>query len=341
MAGRHQRAMPPPMDIVLAAAAAAPVSAAVRALKALQYFIIEYFVMVKTLFTSVVILVQSLMMPSVYVGESIPIPSPAFSHGFTNRVFFDDFTSINTIDINNTKSVGYNWYTNNSWTSASYPWVTLAPTSSSDISIADGVLRLANDASGIGECLNSAVQADNASGYIGTVFGGGAYFEARISYDSTLSKLTSTGTPAFWTLAIEYLVGNASEFAEIDVFEAIPTGSDGMVRIQSTLHDWAANNKNPVVITSITGQPVGFHIYGLLWVPASKNGSTGLIEMYYDGTLVASTVTNYSSSAGAIPSFEPSNPNGVFSIVDSQHFPLILGCGTNWPMNIDWVKVYQ
>lgn len=273
------------------------------------------------------------------------IPADAIAFGMINRKFFDDFTTSSTIDLADSRGPGFNWYVHNAWPHAAFPWVTASPTLSSSISVSGGVLTIATDASGFGECLNTAVTANNAQGYNGTVFSGGFYAEARISFDPTLSQTTFASWPAFWMTASQFLTSNVSEFGEFDVFEAISDPmTDGVVSMGFTLHDWKVNNTRPVPIGSTTGQPSGFHTYGILWVPAVYNGGTGLVEAFYDGKLISSpvtTITNYSSTSGAVPAFVPVNPVGTFSIVDSQSFPIILGCGPNWPMSVDYVAVYQ
>lgn len=54
------------------------------------------------------------------------------------------------------------------------------------------------------------------------------------------------------------------------------------------------------------------------------------------------------SSPTVTPAATPSNPNGVFSLADIQHFPIILGTGTNnglggsnWPIHVDYVGLWK
>jgi hypothetical protein len=97
-------------------------------------------------------------------------------------------------------------------------------------------------------------------------------------------------------------------------------------------------------LVTLPGSPdlTQFHRYGTLWVPASKNGGTGLVKRYFDGTLIAGCFT-YSATTGADPAFSPNNPNGVFSLIDRETVMLILasGQGANWPMNVNNVIVVQ
>lgn len=267
------------------------------------------------------------------------VPAPAQLWSFANRTFFDDFASISTIDTANTKAAGFNWYVNNAWPNAGSPWTTATATQAGDISVSNSVLTLATDRSTFGETLNTAVSAVNANSYLGTVFTGGAYFETRFKFNPATALLADASWPAFWSTAVEYMAQNAAHFGEMDFIEAVPTGT-GTVSMNSATLDWTSgSNNHSSNTTGLVAADANWHTYGRLWVPASLNSGTGLLKTYIDGVLVATV--QYSATGGASPAFSPSNPNGVASIIDSQHFPIILGAGPSWSVQIDYVAVWQ
>jgi len=92
------------------------------------------------------------------------------------RIGFDDeFNTPATVDFSSIATAGYNWYTRK--------FFGFKTTPSSDIAIDNGVMTLNSTARGVvGGDISYALAtapANNAQGWIGKVFGGGAYFEAR------------------------------------------------------------------------------------------------------------------------------------------------------------------
>jgi hypothetical protein len=63
---------------------------------------------------------------------------PVGAYGINNTALFDDFTSLSTIDVNNTKAPGFNWYVDASFT-AWVPFVVVPP---SAMSVSSSVLTI-------------------------------------------------------------------------------------------------------------------------------------------------------------------------------------------------------
>jgi hypothetical protein len=271
-------------------------------------------------------------------AQSVFAPAPAAAWGYNTRNFVDDFTSISTIDQNDTAGAGFLWWPHNAWPNAvddtdnGNIWRTASPTPSSAISISGSVLTLSTDASTFSEGLNTAVT--NGADYRGRTFANGFYFEVIAAFDPA-AQAGGSSWPAWWTSAIEFMLGTNSTFGELDVFEAIPQGGSAINTVQ-TDHLWSISGGHQTdTIVNSPSLSLGavdytqFHTYGLLWVPASKNAGTGLVQFYFDGTHIASTDFSYTSG-------------GAFSnAVDSQHFPAIIGTGVNWPTRFDKVSVWQ
>ena len=76
-----------------------------------------------------------------------------------------------------------------------------------------------------------------------------------------------------------------------------------------------------------------WHTYAALWQP-------GKVTWLLDGEPLYSQ--RYGAESVPAPN-TPGNPAGTFAVLD-QESPgetLILGCGKNWPIEIDWVHVWQ
>lgn len=231
------------------------------------------------------------------------VPKQVALAGYRTKVFYDDFTSLSTIDTTNSQDSGFNWYIQ--------PWFGNQDVTSSDnINIAGSILTLGGGTSNLPSLVTGTSTASTYQ--IGTAFGGGAYFEARIAVNT--SVVAGTNSPAFWGFPIERIassMGNATgiandqwpsraagyeHFGEIDVFELLPQQGQtyaGNSLTQYTAHDHSGLTSNDTWQYNISNQSnnVGnnsladlaqFHTYGALWVPA--NGTTpGYVKWYFDG----------------------------------------------------------
>jgi hypothetical protein len=281
-----------------------------------------------------------------------PAPSQAAAFGLTRCAFFDDFTTPSSVDANNTGAPGYNWYAKNTWPNApglaGAQWRAYPPTPAANLSVANSVLTIASDwVGGFSMGLSTAASAQNGAGYIGTAFNGAMYLEATFAFDPALAAGQGQW-PAWWAIPLEFIagtVGLGNPFIELDCFEALP-GSGSINPIMS-LHEWTTQ-AGSFTNTQATNNSVNlsgadltqFHKYGTLYIPAASNGGTGLIRRYFDNAHLSNDVT-FSPTGPATPGASPTNPNGTFSIVDSQHLTLILGAGQNWPIHVDSVAVWQ
>lgn len=262
-----------------------------------------------------------------------PTPPPGAAQvGYTQLVFYDDFDSIRTIDVKGTCQPGYHWYVDRPvWGSG--------VTQPSAYRVFNSVLTV----SSTGDTASWALASFSPRGGAGHSFKYG-YFEARIRFDPTLGS-TSKGWPAWWSLSTRHSrVNNPDHWAELDFFEAY-TGGKGEYQgaFVGTVHDWADSSKKHFQ-NSNNWQPLPkstdfkqWHTYGCLWRP-------GEITWYFDDAPLMSQA--YSESAPPNP---PANgtttptPPGVFSILDREPegMLLILGSGPEWPMDVDWVRVWQ
>ena len=93
----------------------------------------------------------------------------------------------------------------------------------------------------------------------------------------------------------------------------------------------------------------GWHTYAALWEP-------GYIAWYLDGKLMHSARYNATDlpqyfnrdNPNPLPRLEDSRPElanrtwvGAHHQMNEEDEILVLGCNKNWPMEVDWVRVWQ
>jgi hypothetical protein len=112
--------------------------------------------------------------------------------------------------------------------------------------------------------LATATPSTNTQGWIGNVWGGGAYFEAQFSFNGTaVINSGFAGWPSFWSLAIEHLAAKLADqvpgqgyenFVEDDFFEFDNTGSEP-ARYGAGIHNWYGNYAATCAYGYLAGQP--------------------------------------------------------------------------------------
>ncbi|PSO25977.1 Ig-like domain-containing protein [Bradyrhizobium sp. MOS002] len=306
--------------------------------------------------------------------SALPItePDPAATANYNKLVFDDEFNSYSSIDMSNSQTSSSNWYLSR------WFWHGTDATDSSDVSIVNGVLQLGG--AGDNGNVNLVSGFDNSSGgFTGNSFANGAYFEASIRYDPSLSP-NAAHFPAFFALPTDILVDPYAQkgisqwtgqptgythFVEVDFMESmIPGGAaydptDVTTLYQGNVHDFSGtwgssgfsdNIKNALndvfQLNSVNWNT--FHTYGLLWVPQS--GTTpGHVTWFFDGEAMASIywlgpAVSPNLSGAFTGSFTPSSPDQAattYSVLDSQSMAISLQADPNWPMYVDWVRVWQ
>ena len=216
----------------------------------------------------------------------------------------------------------------------------------------DGTVTIYGGGNGYNAQIQSALPNGKGS-FDGTVFGGGGYFEATMSF--TGAPVKSGGWPSFWANDIENQVGNGSSHwagqrrgyvnsIEADFVEFL-AGAD---RYGIALHNWYGMQSDiQAVSTDESGSPVTLppgtdtskpHKYGFLWVPATKTND-GHAKWFFDGAQVGNTITwkPYNPTA---PS-PPVKGSSAYSVMDSRKLYLILGTGPSNPLTVYGVSVWQ
>ena len=282
-----------------------------------------------------------------YVWQCTLLPLAAYS--LVANKLHDDFTTLNTIDVNNTKAPGFKWYVA-AWSNAAQSgWANMSPTQAGDLSVSNGILTIANDRSTFGYGIGSAC-TDGSTGYIGQAFQPPFFYQAATNFNPATAQVSFTSWPDIPMLPTEFLTpGNTAtvEFIEWDIMEAQPNGT-GTVSMTSNNHDWSASaggftGHNDVNGGSTIGSPTltTTHIYQRLVLDATSAGQGfGESMSFFDGNYVSLSERTWSATTGSSPAATPSNPNGVFSVGDTQHSVAILGTGPSWAHNIDYADVF-
>jgi hypothetical protein len=236
----------------------------------------------------------------------------------------------------------------------------------------DGSITLFGGGFVNGQISSAAASSNAEKKFVGTAFGGGAYFEAVFKFEgwhgqSNNPGSMSKGFPAFWSMAVEHLslsgadrwpskVAEFVHFAEFDFFEynaAYQEHTDFMYT--GSAHDWygiigetcplptgrfcqvqntAPANMRPVAKNFDFSE---YHTYGALWVPATAS-APGYLAWYVDGEPIGENITWKKMPNQAALSWPG---NYAFAVADLQHMAMILGSGTTYPMTVKSVTVWQ
>jgi len=296
-------------------------------------------------------------------AQTPPSPAPASAAGFTNLVFDDEFTTSTTIAPAKTyPASGYNWYRHGD---VEPDDISVNPGAGSAATAgATGVLTIDNTPDVFNGVLQTVPANATGSQRIGTWQHG--YFEARIQYSPTVTGHggRKNGWPSFWLWAVQALSPvQGQRTAECDIFEALPLGTAGASsQAINTMHNWenssdyaaqtnlfntGSNNLQVSLVGSTeSAQPTdgAWHTYGCLWTSNGKG--SGTVQFYFDGFLIVHqkgvttflTGTNQSLAPGQISG---STMGTALTAMESDNLFIYLGTAQDWPMNVDWVRVWQ
>lgn len=289
----------------------------------------------------------------VYLWKNTMLPLGAW--GIQGSVFFDDFMTTATIDMNDSLTAGFNWYRHNAWPSSpiAFGWQNLTATPTAAISVSNSILTLAYDVSGFGLGLAGVGYSPTAPGYVGSnLFQPPLLYEASLKFDPTLAigSGNPSSAPVFWSNPTEFLTGATSTFVELDIQEEAATGA-GTSSSTWSMHNWSANN----LVSHRTDEgrfgPMAidysiFHRYSVLWLTQQANGGVyGYIMSFIDGVMDVSGDQTYGADVSPNPASLNGSPVGAFSVGETQHFAILLGAGGtagyHWPLQVDWVQVFQ
>ncbi len=287
------------------------------------------------------------------MNKNVPVPEAAKAAGMTNLVFSEDFETETAIDFSGEGKPGYSFYADRP-----YGGTTLTP---EECQMKDSVLYM------------KPIQCPSAIG-LGSYSKAGrtgftmhyGYAEARIRVKQPTGEYN--GVPAFWGMGLKDFLGqNWTHCGELDILEIVVPSTDKDKKIYTgTLHNHYRDGERTeeghlktVYASSLvvaTGYQDNFdyiddewHTYAALWEPghiawymdgklmhAARYNATDIPEYYYrdDPTPVKRLAEVYPGQTEVVWP-------GAHHIMDEENEVIILGCNYNWPMEVDWVRIWN
>jgi hypothetical protein len=275
-------------------------------------------------------------------------------------VFFDDFNSMNTIDMANDRKDGHKWYRHHWWQNDA----ALTPVEA--ISIKDSIATLTGS-------LFSGTRSYREPFFHGNAFGGDGrpyLFEAKLAFDPALGHLAQS-FPAFW--GVDKLhIGNDkalqwprqapayTHWIELDFFEAYRGAYKdytGFTTYLGTITDWSGiygaqgfpgrilNNGNKTIKVGAVDWNE-FHEYACLVQP-QVGDTPGYCQWFFDRKGGPSIYWKGPIGDPPLPtdganSFTPNTAekaDRTYAIINDRALAFCLQVPAQWPMRVDWVRV--
>lgn len=272
----------------------------------------------------------------------MPAPAAAASAGYFTKTYSSTTYSSGNVDMGLSYADGFQWYFGN--------FLSYTPPNNAGVTLnMDGTMSVASHPDS-GILLATAGQVPGTTDYVGSVFTGGAYFEAELYYDpATIS--TGSGWPKLGVSVIEHLMSSSGQqwtgqttgylhYFEAEIMDAFLTSTS---QYRGLLHDRygiiGGSSVDRAQTFSLSSPNFNTtHTYGMLWVPATS-GSQGYFKFYFDNVQVGSTVT-YSQFTNQTPP-PTTGTFWTFGIADYQSLVLTLASGLGSPLTVGAVNVWQ
>ena len=254
--------------------------------------------------------------------------------GIDSLIFNDDFDTLDAIDTENSGKEGYKWYVKRPYGASTL--------TSDDYSVTDGVLSI----HALKPTYNYGLGTYHPTSKVGFTYTTG-YMEIRLRIPRPRENESGeSGAPAIWALPTTKLGNQATEWVELDWMEYWGTTSQrpgGYYTI--CLHEQhlsgsiAENNvgthyKNSNYMYQGLGDGQ-WHTMGWLW-------QNGQFTAYLDGEVVM--FLSYSENGMPMPKHnvvKGQDSLGVYSMLDQQLMPIIIGGSKDNPMELDYVRLWN
>ncbi len=283
--------------------------------------------------------------PDLIGTQAVTVPTVAQQHGFTALVFQDEFDAPDTIDYSGQGRPGYRWYIDRP-----YGWSAL---STDDFYINDSVLTIGPKVPASSYSLSTFSRAGN-TGFTWK-FG---YAEARIRFKVNNVPTSAQGRracPAFWGISVHDVRGEKwTECGELDIIEVFQNkDATNSVYYGGALHDHLKVGSGKKIGTNLINAngyrgvqfrpDDGWHTYAALW-------TEGYIAWYVDGVFMHSVtfaedtlpIFHFRDDPDPLPSTETDrNWKGAHTIMNEEELVVILGGDKQWPMEVDWVRIWS
>ncbi len=266
--------------------------------------------------------------------NALEVPAVAAAVGMNTLTFSDDFTTLDTIDVDATGNIGYKWYP-----TRPYGATTLKPT---DYEITENGILLKEEKStfNYGLCMLD-IRTGAGWGYTH------GYMEAKFRMPRVRLTKEGKGSPAIWALPPDKLWCRCNDWVEFDHMEywgdKFGTNEDGRMLYTVTLHHQKDDGKNKChyhVNNRKTSHHLGlddgeWHVMGWLW-------DKGYLTTYVDGK----EIMTQKWSQDGVPSPDGALVLGdtlesAFAILDSQVMPVTISGAETWPMEVEYLNIWQ
>lgn len=248
--------------------------------------------------------------------------------GLTSLIFSDEFDDLSGVDTTDSGKEGFKWYVDRP-----YGAKTLT---TDDYSVKDGVMSVHN----VVPTYNYGLGTYHPDKKLGWAYNLG-YMEVRVRVPRPRANEDGEkGVPAIWALPPEKLTNSTNKWVELDWMEywGIEPGKRPGGYYTVCLHEqdtrvdtWYTNGN-----TAEEGLGDGdWHVMGWLW-------QKGVFITYYDGIEVARVT--YAADQLPTPSITAHKglpEDGIFTLMDTQYQPIIIGGSKDNPMELDYVRVWS
>ena len=251
--------------------------------------------------------------------------------------FSDDFTTLDTIDVNATGRIGYKWYLTRPFENT-----TLHP---DDFELTENgiVMKVKEKFSNRGMTM---IDIESAAGW-GYTHG---YMETRIRMPEMPFEEGCNAIPAIWAMPPETGWATATEWVEMDFLEY--WGNLFSCDPSRRYYTVTMHHQKRVYDTSLDDQVIywvkndgtshhdglcdnDWHVMGWLW-------EEGRLTTYVDGQEIMTQ--RWSKDGEPVPKAKlvtGESQVGAFSRIDEQILPVTVCGSPNWPLEIDYLNVWQ
>lgn len=244
------------------------------------------------------------------------VPDEAVIPGM-RRIFLDDFDDAATIDVLTGGDASPLWFTD-----LPFGW---GKVPAEDLAVQDSILCITAGQQQNWSIATLSPQAQGRS------FGRG-YYEARMRFEP---RDNDKGWPAFWSLTADHITDpELRQWMEIDFFEAMDVHRPA--RFHGTIHQWSSDKSLPARHSDPNWSPIApdfsrWNDYGCLW-------ESGRVRWFLNRRQVLQVTFGRNPGEG-----KGAQPAGDFEIIDATdaRVAVILGGGTDWPLEVDWVSVWE
>ncbi len=263
--------------------------------------------------------------------KALEVPEFAAAAGMNTLTFSDDFTTLDTIDVNATGKVGYHWYL-----TRPYGMTTLKPTDF--VLTEDGIhLQLEEPTHNYGIAM---VDSRTGAGW-GYKHG---YLECRFKVADDRVIPDTKGSPAIWSMPAERYWCFTNHWLEMDYMEYWGSIFSEKKAYTVTMHEQTceygsghgATNwiKNQNTFWHYGLDDNEWHVMGWLW-------EEGSVTTYLDGKQI---MQQKWGGANGEPEFSVVNGElgeNPFCIFDKYTQPVTICGAKGWPMEVDYLTIWQ